>query len=363
MKGRLVLQKKGRPAMSPSAYRPICVLDETGKLFERIISAHLVEHLRSVGPNLSAHQYGFREGRSTIDAVKHVKALSDETVAQGGVAIAMSFDISNAFNTLPWARIREALRYHRVPSYLRRIVGAFLKDRTIVFRGRYGEHHRRGIQCGVPQGSVLGPLLWNLGYDGILRSALSLGLSVVCYADDTLLLARGNNWRRTVALATVGAAHLIWRIEGLGLRVMLDKTEALWIHGPRRKPPVKQSWLLINETHVSVKASMKYLGLILDSRWGFREHFNRLTPKAMAMANSLARLMPNLGGPRVRARCLLGSVVRSVALYGAPVLMASKDNRAVLRPCRGSWPSGRYEDTAPSPTRRRAYWRGLRPGK
>lgn len=96
-----MLKKEGRPAESPSAYRPIYLLDKVGKLFERINHAiRLVEHLGSVGPDLAECQYSFREGRSTIDAILRVKTLSEEAVARNGVALAVSLDISNAFNIL-----------------------------------------------------------------------------------------------------------------------------------------------------------------------------------------------------------------------------------------------------------------------
>ncbi|KAA5662626.1 hypothetical protein F3G62_31675, partial [Pseudomonas aeruginosa] len=99
--GRLVLLRKdGRPADSPAGYRPIVLLDEAGKMLERIVAARIVRHLTETGPDLSAEQYGFREGRSTIDAILRVRALSDEAVSRGGVAMALSLDVRNAFNTL-----------------------------------------------------------------------------------------------------------------------------------------------------------------------------------------------------------------------------------------------------------------------
>ncbi|TLM35211.1 reverse transcriptase family protein, partial [Acinetobacter baumannii] len=111
--GRLVLlRKEERPADSPAGYRPIVLLDEAGKLLERVVAARIVQHLTGVGPDLSAEQFGFREGRSTIDAVMRVRALSDEAVGRGGVALAVSLDIANAFNTLPWSVIAGALEYH-----------------------------------------------------------------------------------------------------------------------------------------------------------------------------------------------------------------------------------------------------------
>ena len=63
-----LLRKEGRPPDSPSAYRPIVLLDEVGKLFERVIAARINAHLRDSGPNLNEAQFGFRAGQSTIDA-------------------------------------------------------------------------------------------------------------------------------------------------------------------------------------------------------------------------------------------------------------------------------------------------------
>ncbi|XP_045772161.1 uncharacterized protein LOC123872074 [Maniola jurtina] len=199
---RLVLLKKeGRPMESPSAYRPICLLDEAGKLFERIIAARLSDHLSHVGPDLSESQFGFRQGRSTVDAILCVRASSERALSRGGVALAVSLDIVNAFNSLPWATIRNALTHHNIPVYLRNIVGAYLSDRSITYTGRNGRMHRREVNCGVPQGSVLGPLLWNLAYDAVLRVTVPSGITLVCYADDTMVLAEGNTFEETSRLA------------------------------------------------------------------------------------------------------------------------------------------------------------------
>ncbi|XP_011066276.1 PREDICTED: uncharacterized protein LOC105153245 [Acromyrmex echinatior] len=80
---------------------------------------------------------------------------------------------------------------------------------------------------------------------------------------------------------------------------------------------------------------MKYLGLTLDSRWTFQDHFRLLLPKAWDMAMALARLTTNIGGPGERRRCLYATVVMSVALYGAPIWAQTvADNRGILRDAR-----------------------------
>lgn len=331
--GRLVLLRKdGRSADSPSAYRPIVMLDEADKLFERVIAGRITRHLGEVGPNLSDQQFGFRVGRSTIDAVRRIQAYSAETVAQGGVLLAVSLDIANAFNTMPWPCVMEALKYHDVPSYLGRIVGAYLSERYVSYPGLGGRLLRREMSCGVPQGSVLGPLLWNIGYDWVLRCDLPPGANVTCYADDTLVTVRGGTFQEAACLTTEVVATVVGRIEMLGLRVAVGKSEALCFHGPRRAPP-RGSHILIGETRVEVQPSIRYLGLFLDGRWNFREHFRRIAPRLMGAAAALKRLLPNLGGPRTGSRCLYLGVVRSMALYGAPIWVdaLTEPNIALLR--------------------------------
>jgi hypothetical protein len=154
----VLLRKEGRTPDSLSAYRPICLLDEIGKLFERGIATRLEAHISQRVPVWHDSQYGFRRGRS-VDAVKRVRSMAEDMVSRYGMVVAVSVDVSNAFNSFPWASIMEALRHFEVPAYLVEVIGAYLNDRWITFTGRNGEE-RRCVERGVPQGSVLGPILW-----------------------------------------------------------------------------------------------------------------------------------------------------------------------------------------------------------
>ncbi|KAJ0171233.1 hypothetical protein K1T71_012783 [Dendrolimus kikuchii] len=203
------------------------------------------------------------------------------------------------------------------------------RPRAVVFPGHTG-WSRRAMSCGVPQGSVLGPLLWNIAYDWTIRGAVLSRVSVTCYADDTLVAARGRTHEEAGRLATAGVAHVVARIQLLGLKVALHKTEAVVFHGPRNKPP-SDLHIDVGGTRIAVGARMKYLGLVLDSRWEFSAHFEALAPKLLGAAGAL--LLPNVGGPGTVCRKLYTGVLRSMALYGAPVWVDSlhRKNRTHLR--------------------------------
>jgi hypothetical protein len=101
--GRMVLlPKPGRHPDSPSAFRPLCLLDELGKVLERVVAARMEVHMSRALPGLQEGQYGFRRGRSTTDAIIRVRSLVEEAERRGWVALVVSLDIENAFNSLPW---------------------------------------------------------------------------------------------------------------------------------------------------------------------------------------------------------------------------------------------------------------------
>jgi hypothetical protein len=88
----------------------------------------------------------------------------------------------------------------RSTAFLVRLIRSYVYNRWIAYTGRNGEE-RKPVECGVPQGLVLGPILWITTYDSVLRCPMSPGTDMVCYADDTLVLAGGRGWCETQRLA------------------------------------------------------------------------------------------------------------------------------------------------------------------
>ncbi|KAI4474516.1 hypothetical protein M0802_015573 [Mischocyttarus mexicanus] len=126
---RLVLVKKkvDAPENRGSFYRPICLVEEMGKLFERVLYKRLVKCLWG-NDKLCGDQFGFRPGKSTLDAIDEVRSGVQMMTGGGRVVIIVSFDIQNSFNTLPWSRIRDAMRELGVPYYLFRVIIDYLSD-------------------------------------------------------------------------------------------------------------------------------------------------------------------------------------------------------------------------------------------
>ena len=125
-KQRLVLLRKGnKPLEEASSYRPICLLDTMEKLLEELILQRLQSLL--VGENsLSENQFGFRKGRSTVDAIQAVIDIATNarrgTGKHKGFSALISIDIRSAFNTARWKICIEAMVQKKVPDHLLRII-------------------------------------------------------------------------------------------------------------------------------------------------------------------------------------------------------------------------------------------------
>lgn len=189
-----------------------------------------------------------------------------------------------------------------------------------------------GECTGVPQESVLNLLLWNLTYDVVLLTAVSHGYN------------GSHGWEEVCPRVNLTVACVIRFIRALGLRMIPQKTEAVFLHdGSKGEPP--EATIRVKDTLVHVGGYTKYLGRYVDSQWSFKEHFARLALCLDGVAARLERLLPNMAKPGGRVRLHRGSSVHRVlrGLY-MDSLMTSRlslriirrsQRRMIIRLCRG----------------------------
>jgi len=170
---------------------------------------------------------------------------------------------------------------------------------TLLWRGQ----HTRKITAGVPHGSVLGPTLWNITYDWVLRTPLEEGCVILGYADDTLILSKANTTEEAIAKANLQNSRTLRRVERLGLKIAESKTGVI-IFNANTNIYNAMYKVRVNREEIAICTSIKYLGLLLDKNWKFTEHFDYIEEKVSRVIRALSSLMPNLKGPRERKGCM-----------------------------------------------------------
>lgn len=167
----------------PQNYRPISLLSVISKIFESLINSALVSHFESLGL-FSDKQYGFRASRSTADLLTVITERFYRALDKGGEARAIALDISKAFDKVWHTGLLCKLKSYGISGHIYQIIESFLSDRKIkvVLDGQCSSVY--SITSGVPQGSILGPILFLLFINDLPDEMMS---ELAMFADDTSL--------------------------------------------------------------------------------------------------------------------------------------------------------------------------------
>ena len=167
----------------PSNYRPISLLPIISKIFEALINDALVSHFES-NQLFSDNQYGFRSSRSTADLLTVITERFYRALDGGGEASIIALDISKAFDKVWHAGLLHKLRSYGVSGNVFKVIESFLSNRSlkVVLDGQ--QSSSQPVSSGVPQGSILGPILFLTYINDLPDNLLS---KVAIYADDTSL--------------------------------------------------------------------------------------------------------------------------------------------------------------------------------
>jgi len=191
-----------------------------------------------------------------------------------------------------------------------------MQDRSLIIGGGTQNVRSRKVTCGVPQGFILGPALWNIFYDDLLRINLPPGTTLIGFADYMALTAVAHTTPLLEDLVNNVLARVNSWIEEHQLSLAPQKSEAILL---TRKQAYQEPNFVLAGHAIPVLRSLRYLGVVLDSHLRFTKHIEKVSEGATLAAGALSRIMLRIGGPTQAKRRLLMSVVASRLLYAAPV--------------------------------------------
>ena len=173
----------------------------------------------------------------TVDAIKEVCNIAAKekrkTLKTRGICALVTVDVKNVFNSIPWGVIHEEIARIGISAHIRRLIVSYLTDRYI----NLGDGSSRALTCGVPQGSVLGPTLWNIAYDSVLSLSVRGNVHLVAYADDLAIIATARKETELQANMNHALRLVKKEITEKGLKIAIDKTEAIFLNGRKKFCP------------------------------------------------------------------------------------------------------------------------------
>ena len=300
--------KPGKPAGRVDSYRPVTLTSAIAKLMERILHGRLKHHATSV------HQAGFRAGMSTTDVLLWLRTQVQPTSASKTPQTSAVFvDFSRAFDSVDHHLLLKRLQKYNVDPYLVRWILSFLTGRKV--RVRLGSRHyscTETFTCGVPQGTVLGPLLFNIFMEGLSEELNLSQAKHYFYADDLTIVAHGRG-RESVLNESLDMLSHWSRTHFMDVNV--SKTKACHFRS-RRSAPV----LRYRGTELESDDTPKLLGVTFNKHRGFGYHTKSMKAKTLRTLVRLSAVANTLfGASRDVVRCFYLALVSSYVCYACPV--------------------------------------------
>lgn len=311
------LKKPNKNPEDPKNYRPISLLSALGKLFERLILDRLQCHVDD-NDIINKVQFGFRRGHSCVhQAVRLTKLVKRSWRRKRSTAV-VTLDIERAFDTVWHKGLIYKLINIGTPQNLCKIIKSFLEDREFSVYVGSSKTQTHKIVAGVPQGSLLSPLLYSIYTTDIPTPAKC----VLCqYADDTAMAVTGLKALTMTKTMNAGLRSLNRFFTKWRIKINPTKTEAIFFT-KRRKPQYKPSEpVKLNGSDVSWKDSVRYLGVHIDKRLTFKSHVDKTIEKNELLIKVLYPLIGRSSRLLMKNKMLLfKQIFRPTLSFAAPVI-------------------------------------------
>lgn len=317
--------KPNKDPADPTSYRPIALSSVLLKTMEHLIKNRLEWFVES-NNLLPSHQFGFRKGRSTIDSLGIFTSDIRIAFSSGKSVVAAFLDVKAAYDNVQLPILLDKLRQINSPMRLSNLIIRILSDRSITLRGNDRDIvPTRSIWKGLPQGSVLSPLLFNI-YTADLYSAREQS-SILQYADDVLIYSSNSSISNAAECIKRSLKSINNWLSHHGFDLSPSKSNIVIFSRKKTLPPVNIS---LSGHNIPVKPHFKFLGLVLDSKLLGLAHCEYIEAKCERNLNILRSLAGVWWGAHPFAlKLLYNAIVRSVLDYGTFLLEPA--NQAALR--------------------------------
>ena len=263
-------------------YRPISLTSIVCKIMESVVKEVVMKHVLS-NKLLSSKQYGFISGRSTVTQLLRYLDSCVETMVNGGVTDTIYLDFAKAFDTVPHRRLLAKLKAYGVNGNILTWIRGFLTGRSQVVKVNGESSFPAPVLSGIPQGSVLGPLLFVLYINDLPENIIS---SVFLFADDTKMFKKITSENDSAVMQRDINSLEEWTEKWL-LRFNIKKCHVLTIGKHENIKHTHRYRLEDNELeHV---ADEKDLGVTFDSDLTFEDHMSMKVNKANAIVGLIRR--------------------------------------------------------------------------